>query len=92
MDNLDYTLWACAVLLLCSVSAMMVIVRDLILIDGDEPESTSGLSNTMRLVFEEWPSKRRQRMALKELTDEALNDIGITRAQALCESNKPFWC
>ncbi|NKN39002.1 DUF1127 domain-containing protein [Agrobacterium sp. a22-2] len=46
----------------------------------------------MRLVFEEWPSKRRQRMALKELTDEALNDIGITRAQALCESNKPFWC
>lgn len=91
MGNLNYTLWAGLVLVLCSISAMLVTTRTLIVIDGDEPETATSLSNIVRLVFEEWPSKRRQRLALKALTNEALNDIGLTRAQALCESSKPFW-
>jgi uncharacterized protein YjiS (DUF1127 family) len=34
---------------------------------------------------------RRQRRALRQLDDHQLADIGITRAQALRESNKLFW-
>lgn len=91
MDNLNYSLWAGLVLMLCSISAMRVVTQNLMLIGDDEPETTTSPSNFVRLVFEEWPSKRRQRLALKDLTNEALDDIGLTRAQALCESNKPFW-
>lgn len=31
------------------------------------------------------------RAALRELDDDQLLDIGITRAQALKEADKPFW-
>jgi uncharacterized protein YjiS (DUF1127 family) len=33
----------------------------------------------------------RTRQQLSRLRVEQLNDIGITRAQALKEANKPFW-
>jgi uncharacterized protein YjiS (DUF1127 family) len=36
-------------------------------------------------------SVARQRNALRELTDEQLKDIGISRVDALREANKPFW-
>lgn len=35
--------------------------------------------------------KQRTRMHLRELTDDQLRDIGITRAQARFEADKPFW-
>ncbi|MDN2567881.1 DUF1127 domain-containing protein [Aquibium sp. A9E412] len=35
--------------------------------------------------------RRRSRRALAALTDEALRDIGISRAQARRESARPFW-
>lgn len=35
--------------------------------------------------------KQRTRMHLRELTDDQLRDIGITREQALFEADKPFW-
>ena len=38
-----------------------------------------------------WDEKRRQRLALLALSDEMLKDIGISRAQADAEGNKPFW-
>jgi uncharacterized protein YjiS (DUF1127 family) len=31
------------------------------------------------------------RNALKKISPEQLNDLGITKEQALTESNKPFW-
>jgi uncharacterized protein YjiS (DUF1127 family) len=34
---------------------------------------------------------RRQRHTLRELDDRQLDDIGITREQALREANKLFW-
>ena len=34
---------------------------------------------------------RRQRLALLELNDELLKDIGISRAQALREGTRPWW-
>lgn len=38
-----------------------------------------------------WRSRYQERRALKKLDDRMLNDIGITRDQALEEANKPFW-
>lgn len=35
--------------------------------------------------------KRRTRMHLRDLTDDQLRDIGVTRAQARFEAEKPFW-
>ena len=33
----------------------------------------------------------KQRHALANLTDEQLQDVGLTRGQALAEAGKPFW-
>jgi uncharacterized protein YjiS (DUF1127 family) len=40
-----------------------------------------------------WPERQRQREALRELADDKhrLDDLGLTRAQALDEAAKPFW-
>ena len=35
--------------------------------------------------------RAKQRRQLLNLSDEQLDDIGITRAEALEEANKPFW-
>lgn len=38
-----------------------------------------------------WRQRARQRRQLATLSDRQLDDIGISRAQADCESAKPFW-
>jgi uncharacterized protein YjiS (DUF1127 family) len=38
-----------------------------------------------------WLERARQRRALSELNDHMLRDIGLTRADAWAESEKPFW-
>ena len=38
-----------------------------------------------------WQDRARQRRALATLSDELLRDIGVTRFDAECEANKPFW-
>lgn len=35
--------------------------------------------------------RRRSRLALLEMSDEQLKDIGISRAEAYGEANRPFW-
>jgi uncharacterized protein YjiS (DUF1127 family) len=44
-------------------------------------------------VIQVWAERRKQRKALGELIEERhlLDDIGLTRAQALDEAAKPFW-
>jgi uncharacterized protein YjiS (DUF1127 family) len=41
-------------------------------------------------VREAW-GRRRSRTYLSQLDDRMLKDIGITRAEADWEANKPFW-
>ena len=38
-------------------------------------------------------ARQRQRVALRDLADDPhrLNDVGLTRQQALEEADKPFW-
>ncbi|KQO80857.1 DUF1127 domain-containing protein [Rhizobium sp. Leaf262] len=43
-------------------------------------------------VIVSWQSKRAGRLALRELSDEQLLDIGVTREQAMKEARKSlFW-
>jgi uncharacterized protein YjiS (DUF1127 family) len=42
-------------------------------------------------IVELWAERRRQRRALAELSDHTLHDIGISRAEAWREAQKPFW-
>ena len=38
-----------------------------------------------------WRERARQRRQLRSLNDRMLRDIGITRADVLAKSSKPFW-
>ena len=38
-----------------------------------------------------WHERARQRRQLRTLNDHMLRDIGLTRADVLAESSKPFW-
>ena len=38
-----------------------------------------------------WTERARQRRQLAELNDHMLRDIGVTRADAWAEADKPFW-
>lgn len=38
-----------------------------------------------------WQDRARQRAALAALDDRLLEDIGLSRAQARAEADKPFW-
>ena len=43
------------------------------------------------LTIKRWIERTRQRRALASLDDAMLRDIGITRAEAARECEKPFW-
>ena len=45
----------------------------------------------LRTLLLVWLQRARQRQQLAELSDRQLEDIGISRAQAIEEARKPFW-
>ena len=53
-------------------------------------QSNSGLQAARQRGWTE----RRQRAALRDLAEDThlLDDLGLTREQALREAAKPFWC
>jgi uncharacterized protein YjiS (DUF1127 family) len=58
----------------------------------DRYQSSSWLGCTALLnTWLRWSERSRQRVDLRELNEHLLNDIGITRQQALDEANRPFW-
>lgn len=56
-------------------------------------QSNSWGGLTFWRVLQIWAERRSQRTTLHELTAEKhlLDDIGLTRAEALREAKKPFW-
>jgi uncharacterized protein YjiS (DUF1127 family) len=53
-----------------------------------------GLGEACRRVAEiglTWTDRARQRRQLTALSDHMLRDIGLTRADAWAEADKPFW-
>jgi uncharacterized protein YjiS (DUF1127 family) len=61
--------------------------------DVSSHSSASRGSTLLRVVamIEMAVERRRSRMALMELSDAQLKDIGISRSEAFREANRPFW-
>lgn len=60
---------------------------------GDISMRSSRGSPLMRVIsmIEMVVERRRSRLALMELSDAQLKDIGISRSEAFREANRPFW-
>jgi uncharacterized protein YjiS (DUF1127 family) len=54
------------------------------------PKRARALAAAFMLIVR-WVERARQRRALASLDDHELRDIGITRADAAREAEKPFW-
>jgi uncharacterized protein YjiS (DUF1127 family) len=56
------------------------------------PPARHGRLRQLLLAIGRWREKRNSRLALRELTDEDLRDIGVTRVEARAEWRKStFW-
>lgn len=55
--------------------------------------SSSRGSTILRVVamIEMVVERRRSRLALLEMSDSQLKDIGLSRSEAFREANRPFW-
>lgn len=56
--------------------------------------SVQGMGGALVTLFDmvaTWNERRRQRRALEALPDHLLQDIGLSRADAVNEADKPFW-
>ena len=57
--------------------------------------SAAGLIRRWRHTIARWIARSRQRRALREIAertdDYLLKDIGVSRAEAFREADKPFW-
>ena len=60
---------------------------------GKDHQSNSGSQAVRQRGWLGWAERRRQRAALRELAEDThlLDDLGLTREQALREAAKPFW-
>ena len=52
---------------------------------------TATLAVHFAVVLVSWAERRRSRIALSRLDDHMLDDIGVSRAQAQKEAQRPFW-
>ena len=50
----------------------------------------SAFGNVLAML-EVWQARAAQRRALRQLEPFQLDDIGVSRAEALREADKPFW-
>jgi uncharacterized protein YjiS (DUF1127 family) len=71
-------------------------MNQLVLVHRSAPASppirtASAMLGGLKEQLAVWRSRQRQRAALLSLSDADLQDIGISRAQANFETNKPFW-
>ena len=58
------------------------------------PNAGSTIKGLLARILERlllWQERAVQRHALASLDDHLLKDMGITRAEALYEADKPFW-
>jgi uncharacterized protein YjiS (DUF1127 family) len=68
----------------------MMIALEKSLQQADEAQPLNAVQNiNARILL--WINRYRQRKLLRGLDDFMLQDIGMSRADALRESSKPFW-
>jgi uncharacterized protein YjiS (DUF1127 family) len=58
---------------------------------GDLPPLALRPRGRALAVLLRWRERARQRRQLREMYDHLLRDIGITRAEAQAEAERPFW-
>lgn len=61
---------------------------------GGSSRNAASVGRSVAALFDmvaTWSERRRQRLALEALPDHLLHDIGLSRADALNEADKPFW-
>lgn len=51
----------------------------------------SWLAHMVAMIFHIWPDRRKQRRDLREMDDDRLHDLGISRSEAKREGEKRFW-
>ncbi len=54
-------------------------------------QRTEGVAHSVMSTIAVWRKRHQGRRELAELSDHTLADIGLTRAAAATEINKPFW-
>lgn len=59
--------------------------------DNTAAQPKPRLATRIWASFLSWKQKREGRYVLRELTNEQLRDIGLTRRQAMKEANKSFF-
>lgn len=47
--------------------------------------------SSMSQILQDWSVAARGRRELRQMSDHLLKDIGLSRAEADRESNRPFW-
>ena len=55
------------------------------------PHRLSDFLSDVRAALREWRRRKNSRLELARLDERMLRDIGLTRAEADHEINKPFW-
>lgn len=53
--------------------------------------AASLLAVKVAVVLSKWATRRRTRLALRELTPDQLRDVGLTPADASLEARRVFW-
>ncbi|MBB3947960.1 uncharacterized protein YjiS (DUF1127 family) [Rhizobium skierniewicense] len=61
------------------------------MVDPKSAVVAQGVFGRLIAVIGSWQSKRSGRLALRELANEQLHDIGVTREQALREAQKALF-
>ena len=51
----------------------------------------AGLALRAAVQLETWSKRRRTRLALQQLDDRLLNDVGLNRREAYLEARRKFW-
>ena len=53
--------------------------------------AASVIAVRVAVMLSKWATRRRTRLALRDLDDHLLRDVGLTRAAAHLESRRVFW-
>ena len=74
------------------MSRLSMVLGNAPLVGG--PRSHASLSDLAVRLFDavgDWSERAGQRRTLAAASDEVLHDMGLSRGDALAESEKPFW-
>lgn len=84
-ETLSATAWIGLACVVVGVIAMTLPARNL------GCAGTSRFAHMLLTIFHFWPDRCKQRRIIREMGDDQLRDVGISRSEAIQEGRKPFW-